>query len=43
MKTQIFKTYQDFLEEKDKSINGVSPEFAKENPDYEQGNNNIGC
>ena len=44
MKTQIFKTYQDFLKREDKSVNGVSPEFAKENPNYEVDNkSNIGC
>lgn len=44
MKTQIFKTYSDFLEREDQKINGVSGEFAKENPKYEEDNeSNEGC
>ena len=44
MKTQVFESYIDFIKREDKSINGVSPEFAKNNPDYEVDNNsNIGC
>ena len=44
MKTQIFKTYNDFLKRKDKYVNGVSLEFTKENSNYENDNtNNIGC
>ena len=38
MKTEIFKTIEDFLKREDKDVNGVSEEFAKENPDYEKKN-----
>jgi hypothetical protein len=38
MKTQIFNSYEDFLKREDKFINGVSKEFAEENPDYEEAN-----
>jgi len=38
MKTQVFKSYSDFLRREDKETNGVSEEFAKENPDFEQQN-----
>ena len=38
MKTQIFETYSDFLKREDKAVNGVSPEFAKNRPDYEKQN-----
>ena len=38
MKTQIFPTYADFLKREDKAVNGVSPEFAKNHPDYEKQN-----
>lgn len=44
MKTEIFKTYRDFLNREDKTLNGVSPEFAKKHPDYEKQNEtNRGC
>ena len=44
MKTQIFPTYADFLKREDTSANGVSPEFAESNPDYEeQQETNQGC
>ena len=44
MPTQIFATYGDFLKREDKAVNGVSPEFAKSNPDYEeQQETNQGC
>jgi len=34
MKTEIFPDYDAFLKREDKSINGVSPEFAQANPDW---------
>lgn len=44
MKTQIFKTYKDFTDRKDKTVNGVNEEFAKKHPDYEKDNeSNVGC
>jgi len=44
MKTQIFKTYQDFINRKDKKINGVSVVFSEDNPDFiEQNKTNKGC
>lgn len=43
-KTQIFKHYSDFSKREDKKINGVSLEFAKDNPNFEEDNiNNTGC
>lgn len=42
--TQIFQTYSDFLNRANKRVNGVSPEFAEEHPDWEKENErNIGC
>ncbi len=38
MKTQIFKSYEDFLMREDKSINGVSENFAAKHPDFEKKN-----
>ena len=44
METQIFKNYQDFLKREDRKVNGVSPEFAKNNPNYKEMNfSNRGC
>lgn len=44
MKTKIFKNYKDFLRREDKSINGVSPKFAKNHPSFEENNeSNVGC
>jgi hypothetical protein len=44
MQTLVFNTYQDFLKREDKSVNGVTPEFAKANPNYEKDNEtNKGC
>lgn len=44
MKTKIFKTYADFLNRKDKSVNGVSPEFTELHPEYnEMNSSNWGC
>jgi len=44
MTTQIFKNYIEFSNREDKSINGVTPDFAKEHPDYEEDNkSNSGC
>ena len=31
METKIFKNYEDFLNREDKRINGVTPDFLKEN------------
>ncbi len=42
--TKIFKDYAEFLNREDKTVNGVSVEFAVENPDYETDNaTNTGC
>ena len=38
MKTQIFKSYEDFLNRADKSLNGVSEDFAAAHPDFEKDN-----
>lgn len=43
MKTEIFKTYAEFLARPDKHINGVSPEFAKANPTYAKEKYNSAC
>ena len=44
MKTQIFNSYQDFLNREDKTINGVSIKFSVEYPNYaEQNETNDGC
>ena len=44
MKTEIFKSYLDFDQRENKSLNGVSEEFAKTNPDFEKDNySNYGC
>ena len=44
MKTKIYKSYADFLNRADKSINGVSEDFAAEHPDFEKDNeSNSGC
>ena len=40
MKTEIFENYKAFLTRKDKNTNGVSAEFAEENPEYEKQNEN---
>lgn len=43
-KTRIFKSYEEFLDRSDKSINGVSIEFAIDNPEWEEMNiTNTGC
>jgi hypothetical protein len=44
MKTEIFESYEDFVNREDKSVNGVSPEYAGNHPDYELMNeSNVGC
>lgn len=44
MKTAIYKTAEEFLKRKDVRGNGVSPEFAHDNPDWEILNErNEGC
>lgn len=44
MATLIFKNYSEFLNREDKSINGVTQEFAKDNPNWDVQNvNNVGC
>jgi len=44
IKTQIFSTYGNFLSREDKTVNGVSPEFAAQHPNWEQDNKtNTGC
>ncbi len=43
-KTQIFKDYDEFLAREDKSLNGVTAEFAKENHiDIDKDDGNVGC
>ena len=42
--TKIYKNKAEFNKREDKKINGVSEDFARENPDYEKENiSNIGC
>ena len=42
--TLVFESYAAFLSREDKNINGVSPEFAKNNPRFEADNEiNEGC
>ena len=42
--TEIFASFDDFLNRADKKTNGVSPEFEERNPNYAQDNEtNIGC
>lgn len=44
MKTQIFKDYSAFLNREDLEINGVSQEFADQNPNYlTENETNKGC
>jgi len=44
MKTEIFESYAAFIKREDKTVNGVSPEFARENPDFSKENeSNKGC
>lgn len=44
MTTVIFKDFSDFTKRKDKTVNGVSEDFAKENTDFENDNaTNKGC
>jgi len=44
MKTQIFQTREEFYARENKGVNGVSPEFAESNPDFEKKNEtNKGC
>lgn len=44
MTTQIFENFAAFLARPDKSVNGVSPEFAKKHPTYSAQNAyNYGC
>ena len=44
MKTEIFESYMAFYQREDKSLNGVSKEFAELHPDYEKQNEtNDGC
>lgn len=42
--TQIFNTYYEFCRRPDKSVNGVSPEFAASHSNWEADNaSNVGC
>ncbi|GAB2959192.1 hypothetical protein GCM10027048_28130 [Hymenobacter coalescens] len=42
--TRIYPTFRDFLQREDTSLNGVSPEFAAQHPDYAAQNaTNTGC
>ena len=44
METQIFEDFKEFNKREDKSINGVSPEFAERFPNYKVDNEtNSGC
>lgn len=43
MRTEIFKDYGAFLSREDKTINGVSQEFADENPNWNQERKNKRC
>lgn len=43
-KTEIFASFDDFLDRADKKTNGVSPEFAERHPNYTRDNEtNTGC
>ena len=43
-KTEIFKSYDDFLARNDWKVNGVSKEFSESKPDWEKDNaSNISC
>ncbi len=44
MNTEIFENYQDFCNRSDKTLNGVSAEFARRNPNFKKDNKtNEGC
>lgn len=43
MKTQIFATYEAFLNREDKYINGVTQQFADANPGWDEERGNEGC
>lgn len=44
MKTEIYKSYEDFLKRVDKKENGVSTDFAAKHPNFEEQNKtNTGC
>lgn len=43
MKTQIFKDYSEFLNREDKNLNGVTQQFADQNPNWAEERNNEGC
>lgn len=44
METKIFESYSAFLKRTDKTVNGVSPEFARKNPGFAKDNEtNVGC
>ena len=43
MNTQIFENHKAFTERENKSVNGVSPEFAAENPEWDIESENKGC
>ena len=43
MKTEIFNSYVDFTAREDKSLNGVSKEFAAAHSDYAEDRGNVGC
>ena len=44
MRTEIFNSYAEFEKREDKTVNGVSPEFARDNPEFARDNSaNTGC
>ena len=44
MKTLVFESHEEFINRKDKDVNGVSAQFAKNHPDFEKENEtNRGC
>lgn len=44
MKTKIFENYEEFLLREDKTVNGVSREYAESNPNYAEDNEtNVAC
>lgn len=44
MKTEIFESYEDFVNREDKSVNGVNQDYADFHPDFEMMNEtNSGC
>jgi hypothetical protein len=41
--TKIFKNFSEFFHREDKAVNGVTQEFANNNPSWDEEKNNKGC